>query len=113
MKNKPKTLNKRGLTLIEIILAMAILGIIAVAMFPVFTGGLVAIMKTGDITDAAFRTSGQIEVMLNERDQDTRLDDRLEFDLDGTTYSPQGHVEDISHTIKDSEVVITFFFPSY
>lgn len=105
--------NRKGLTLVEIILAMAILGIVAVAIFPVFTSGLIQIARTGDVSDSVFQTAGQIELLLTQRDQDDRTTDLMDIELDGSTYTPKGHIEEISITIRDSDVQIAFFFPGY
>ncbi|MDW7656059.1 MAG: type II secretion system protein [Bacillota bacterium] len=106
-----KTMNKRGLTLIEVILAMAILAIVATMVFPVFSSAFTGIMRSGDISDSAFRTSSQIELVLLHRDQDNRTTDLMEITLDGVTYTPRGHIEQATHQVNNSEVSITFFFP--
>lgn len=58
--------NKRGLTLMEIIVAIAILGILAVMLFPALTGQYSMMRKTRTMTEDLYSAQQQIEVMIND-----------------------------------------------
>ena len=104
--------SKQGMTLIEIILAFAIIGIMSVALFPVFSSAFSYILRAGDITDADYSTSGQIELALNQGDQGALVQE-LDITLDGTIYRPYGHIVKGGAMIGDISVSITFFLPKY
>ena len=53
--------NKRGFTLIEIILAIAIIGILAVVFIPLFTSGYIMIVKNAETSDTLFSNQDAIE----------------------------------------------------
>lgn len=57
-------INKKGMTLIEIIVAMALLGIISIGMFSAFSSQFFLLSKSEDITIAAFETQQVIEQQL-------------------------------------------------
>ena len=54
-------MNKKGLTLIEIILSIAILGIIAIAFLPLLTFGYVNLFQTRDLTEAMYNSQQIVE----------------------------------------------------
>ena len=109
--------SKRGLTLVEVILALAIIGIISVIVFPVFSSGLAFVMRAGSITSASFYVSGQIELSLNHRDQDLRKTDLLVISLDGVNIIDGANIEPdllLGHieTISDGDISVTYFLPA-
>ena len=53
--------NRRGLTLIEIIIALALIGIIAIGIIPTFAMQFKILVDTKDITVGAFEAQGAIE----------------------------------------------------
>lgn len=54
-------LNRKGLTLIEIIIAIALLGILAVGILPAFTSQLMIMNKGKEITGGAFNAQSVVE----------------------------------------------------
>ncbi len=70
--------NKKGLTLIEIIIAMALLGVIAVSIIPAFTSQLVIMNKGQGLTKSAFEAQADVERLIfdvrQKLQQDTPVD---------------------------------------
>lgn len=54
-----------GFTLIEVILSIAILGIIAAAFIPVFTGGFKGIIFAGEVKTGMFNSQDTIEQQIS------------------------------------------------
>jgi len=61
MKKINKLLNCKGLTLVEILVAFAILGIITTAFLSLFTNGYKTIFSAGQKTTAVFKTQEVME----------------------------------------------------
>ena len=83
---------KKGLTLIEIVVAIAILGIISVMLYPALTGQYSLLRKTRVMTEDLFGAQRSIEVEINDvktaiQNGDTITLDRSYYDIfDGTAY---------------------------
>lgn len=54
-------MNEKGFTLVEVIIALVLVGIIAVSFIPVLSGEYVNIYKTGDKSQATYKASERIE----------------------------------------------------
>lgn len=54
-------MNKKGFTLVEVIIAMAIVGVIAVTFIPLLTAQYVNISKTGDKSRATYKAVEEAE----------------------------------------------------
>ena len=52
--------NDKGMTLIEIIVSLAILGIIVVSLSTVLSTGYIGIIKSGDKAEAAYKSQGEM-----------------------------------------------------
>ena len=84
--------SKKGLTLIEVIIALAILGIIAVSFLAMFSQGLSGIFAMGDKTDAT-RVAQEF------------MDQYYEDSLDENITNAQGEIVDYTrngHTVNSS-----------
>ncbi|MCM1565289.1 MAG: type II secretion system GspH family protein [Dehalobacter sp.] len=55
----------KGFTLIEIIVALAIIGVMGVSLLTVFTMGIRVIVQARDRNDASFTAQSKVEVKLN------------------------------------------------
>lgn len=88
-----KTLkNKKGFTLIEIIVALAILGVMAVAFFSMFTSGFLFIHSAGDKGEAFSEAQSGLEGEFASGSGE--VDDRLELEFDGREFIIPG--EDVA-----------------
>lgn len=79
-------MNPKGMTLIEVILAISILSIIAITFLPIITGSFSNIVKAGNKTRQVYDTKGKIEeAMANkqsiEMDDDTIILKAPEYQL--------------------------------
>lgn len=61
-----KAKSTRGFTLIEIIISIAILGIIVVALLPVFTAGFKGIASAGNKSKTSYQSQDLTEVKIAE-----------------------------------------------
>ena len=58
--------NKKGFTLIEVILSIAILGIISIAFLSMFTSGIVGISNSGKKSESHYTAQSDIEIKIND-----------------------------------------------
>lgn len=58
--------DRRGFTLIELIITIAILGILVVAVFSMFDTGIINIVRAGDRTDAVLENQTDVNAEIKE-----------------------------------------------
>lgn len=73
--------NKKGFTLVEVIIAMAIAGIIAVTFIPLLTSQYVNIAKTGDKSKATYNAIEEAEKDVIKLKNGK--EDKVKGDIDG------------------------------
>lgn len=79
---------KKGFTLIEIIFAVAILGIIIVAFLAMFGFGFTAVFDSGSRTNATMRVQSVVEALNAERFPDnTDIENYIKTYMDGKGYN--------------------------
>ena len=76
--------NNRGITLIEIILSIALVGIIFVTFLSTFSTGYVGIINAGDRADAAYRSQQKLTDKLL-KDEITAENKDITYDFGGGT----------------------------
>ncbi len=109
-------INKRrkGMTLIEVLVAMAIIGIVAISMLSLFSTGFSFIVRAGEKSETSFGTHKQIEVALNSKDVDVSPSNLvLTFSSDNSTIESKGNIEVFSLEIGKTSTSITVFQPRY
>lgn len=105
---------KQGMTLVEVIISMAVIGIIAVSMISLFTSAFVLITRAGNTSEALFQVHKEIETVLtNNSVADTPTNIDLKFTSDGTIVTSKGNHLKINITVNKSNVEISFFHPKY
>lgn len=109
--------NKKGMTLIELIVAFTILGIVSVPLLTLFTQGFISVTRAGNTSKAGFNTQTQVEQALNGSISTPNLGQlKIEFSgsdaitLDDTIY---GYIssQTTSPIVNGSQSTITFFKP--
>lgn len=100
----------KGFTLIEIIVALAIIGVIGVSLLTVFTMGMRVIVQARDRNDAAYTAQSQVEANLNTVNA---APSTITITMpDTTTISASGTVMPAeSATVNGKEVSIDYFKP--
>lgn len=102
-------MKKKGMTLIEIIIAIAIIAIIAISIFPIFTMGLVTINSAGNRSEAQYKTQAEIE---NDLSKSPSEEDTLNIDIPGLDICVKGELKTKITNINGSQVSITYFKPN-
>lgn len=106
-----KNLNKKGMTLVEVILSIAIIGVISVSFLTIFTSGFNMISLAGNRSAAIFNNHAEIEASLNVLGSSTTT--TLELILsDGVVIHVQGELEEYTQEIGNISSDITIFKPS-
>jgi prepilin-type N-terminal cleavage/methylation domain-containing protein len=91
-----KLLNQnKGLTLIEIIVAIAILGIILVPLIGMFTNGFTNIFTMGNKTRAVTEAQAVLDFIYSEKTYDPivltsvfNIDSKVDEDIENSNYNP-------------------------
>ena len=102
---------KKGLTLIEVIVSIAILGIISVAFLSIFGMGFKTVMTAKNTSVAGFNVQKLAESELNiklDPDDNSTIDIKLN---DNTIIQPHGKIFSKTATVNNSNVVIQIFVP--
>lgn len=68
MRKNSKKSNINGMTLIEVIVSLAIFGIIAVAFLNVFVSGFLGVISSGKRTEVGYLAQQAVEETINEID---------------------------------------------
>ena len=113
-----KVKNKKGMTLIELCVAFAILGIVSIPLLTLFTQGFISVTRAGNISKAGFNTQTQVEQALNGSYTPPsnpslltiKFSDNTTIILDADTY---GYIssQTTSPIVNGSQSTITFFKP--
>lgn len=59
-------MNEKGFTLIEVIISLALVGIIAIAFIPIFTSQYVNVYKSGDKSEATYNALEDVENQISD-----------------------------------------------
>lgn len=112
--------NKKGLTLIEVILTMAIIGVMFIAVFTIFGSGLTNIMRAGHRTESVVETKEKIEDRIHGRlDFEAEIPYELIIDISDdnnkSIYNTSIDGKKITESTKDkymNDVTIETFVPN-
>lgn len=101
---------KSGFTLIEIIVSIALIGILGVAFFSIFGMGNKCIDSSGNISKAAFNTQSQIEGDVGNLS--TSSDIVISISISGSgTLDCKGEIDTKSALINGQKVSIKYYKP--
>lgn len=105
--------NNRGMTLIEIVIAIAILGIMSIGLLTMFTSSFKFIVNAGDRSEATFNTQSQAEQALNMKNSDPLAPGlQIVFPSDGSSITAPGDVIHKSHTENGATANVDIFQPT-
>lgn len=104
-----RLINRKGLTLIELIVAMAVFGIIAVALIPVFTSSLIWIHGAGNKGEAYSIAQDDIEGRIATGDSYYTDDISLKFA--GKDYSIRGGLVETTQVVNGKNSNLKTFVP--
>lgn len=103
-------INKRkGMTLIEVILAMAIFGIIASGFLSMFTSSLIWIFGAGNRGEAYSIAQKDVENRISS--EDAYESDSLVLTFDGNDYSIDGGIVESTQTVNQKNSTLETFVP--
>ncbi len=102
-------INRKGLTLIELIVAMAIFGVIAVALIPVFTSSLIWIHGAGDKGEAYSIAQDDVEGRIATGD--SYYSDDISLKFDGKDYSIRGGLVETTQIVNGKNSNLKTFVP--
>lgn len=119
IRGEAKMKNQNGLTLIELILAIAILAIVMVALLTLFGSGYKSIINAGNRTESLYSTSNSIETNLLIKSTTSVVPITLTFDngtplnpLDDLSFTVQGEVLQETVPINGKQATIYYFNPN-
>ena len=96
--------NKKGFTLIEIILAIAIIGIMAVAFIPVFTSGFKGVIYAGETKTGMFDSQNILEQEVADSVNTGTETLTVIFPADGT--NPEFSVTTNGETVNNDSYIL-------
>jgi len=105
---------QKGFTLIEVILSIALLGIISVAFLTMFTSGIVGITNSGKKSISHYTAQSQIESEINESGNISNVvtsttEISLTFPEKSLTYVIEGRQLDVPYTYGNLSKNLTTF----
>ena len=104
----------RGMTLIEIIIAIALIGIITVSILTLLSVGFKNIISAGDKAEIIFNVQSNIEDQINETtDEATELTETFKLKIGDDEISMPGKVKSVESILPNGgKVQIDIFIPS-
>jgi len=105
-----KKLSRSGMTLIEVIISMAILGILSVVFLTIFTSGYIGVSSAGKRTEVGYEAQKAIEELIISGDTETET--ITIFFQDGPTLVVDGNKIEKEINNGEHSINITTFIPN-
>jgi len=102
--------NSEGMTLIEVIIAIAIIGIITISFLSVFSTGFSLVNRAGDKSEEVFINHAEIEASLSSFGIDNSSELELKLS-DGTVIEVPGEIGVFTQESGKGTTSITIFRP--
>ena len=115
IRYKKYSKNKKGFTLIEIIVSIAIMGIISVAFLTMFTSGIIGISNSGEKSNSHYTAQSQMESNVNNlknlSDDDFKISstESIELFFSGSYYDISGCQIDVPYKYGSIPKKLTTF----
>lgn len=109
-----KKLASNGFTLVEIIISIAILGIVAVGVLPGFLSGFKIIIKSGDRSSAALNTQAVIEQDIRiqpTHNEEGNINMTIDFSSDSSNITIEGRVDTETSNVRNNKTTYSVFVP--
>jgi len=100
---------KKGFTLIEVILSIAILGIISIAFLTMFTSGIVGISNSGKKSVSHYTAQSQIEININDSENLPDDTSPINLNFSGIIYPVSGHKIIVNYKYGSLDKTLTTF----
>ena len=111
-------MKRKGLTLIELVISIAILGLISVTILNIFNSGLMNIIRAGDITELTSNAISDVDkkILTSVVGEDNVSENEIDISLPGLSYSIPIRIKGklITHEtidLKGNSVSIKTFVP--
>lgn len=112
-----KTMKKKGFTLIELIISIALLAIVAVAFSNMFLTGIKGIFNAGHKSKANYISQQALENKISGKPvsidnvSSTSSNENMEIDFDGTIINVNGSVETVNYDNGKQKTELVTFVP--
>jgi len=103
---------KKGFTLIEVIVAVAILAIVVTAFLAMFQSGAVEISDAGKKSTSHYNAQAKMESKISDSSIDGTSMITINLNFSGTTYSVEGRKIDIDYVYGKNSKKLTTFNPN-
>lgn len=105
--------NSKGMTLLEVLLAVAIMGIISMGVLTMFTSSFRFIVRAGDRSVATYEAKSDAEQALTQKNTDLGASGVVITFSDGTTVTGPGKIQQASETVNGVTVDVPYLQPTY
>ena len=109
-----KYVKSNAMTLVEIIMAMALIGIITISIMTLLTSGFTQITSSGERAKALFQAQAQIESDINDIGQSASdASETLTLKIDDTEIIVPGKVKSVNTALPNGRFVQIEIFQPY
>jgi type IV pilus assembly protein PilA len=111
LRNKYCT--KKGLTLVEVIISIAILGIMSIAFLSMFSSGLIGIFKAGHKSTSHYTAQNEMESNISDSTNTTgnvkSINTTIDLVFPGNNFTISGRKVDVNYNYGNQTKTLTSF----
>jgi len=101
---------QEGFTLVEIIVALAILVIVVFSFTTLYSTTFSGIFRAGDKSKALFEAQDQMDTSISKGFPDVTEDSKLTIDFDKVTVEVEGKVKNLYYMDENEEHTVELFY---